>query len=103
MNILNTDILLDEEAFKIASQNFKKLADDMETLRKNVNQGLKDLETGFQTPAGKKYVQTFQSKLLDPVKNQVIVIEHVAENLIQAKTQYESVFDEYKQLNNSIK
>ena len=59
---------------------------------------LNDFKTGFDTPAGKKFYNSCASGLLTPINQQVIVIEHIADNLMQAKNIYAPVFDGYRDL-----
>lgn len=103
MNIFfPTDILLDDEVFMNASRQFEQLSKDIKNLEENVKKGLDNLQQGFQTPAGKKFVKSCEAYLLKPLKDQTIVIEHVSKNLATAKSKYETVFKEYKQLNDNI-
>lgn len=97
------DILLDDEKFKKASEQFAALADDMSKLRQDIDNLLKELESGFDTPAGRKFIKSCKSGLLQPMDDQAAVIKHVSDNLVQARAKYESVFIEFEALNNAIK
>ena len=66
----NTIILIDEEALNTAANRFR----------------------------GKKFYNSCASGLLTPINQQVIVIEHIADNLMQAKNIYAPVFDGYRDL-----
>lgn len=103
MNIyFPNDILLDEEAFINASKQLEQLSKDIKALEENVRKELGNLQQGFQTPAGEKFIESCETHLLKPLSDQTIVIEHVAKNLVTAKNKYETVFKEYKQLNDNI-
>lgn len=96
------DILLDEETFINASRQLEQLSKDMKNLEKDVKNGLENLQQGFQTPAGDKFIKFCRSHLLKPLRDQSLVIDHVSKNLSTAKNKYKTVFKEYQQLNNSI-
>ncbi len=97
------DILLDEDRFQTASDQLSGLSTDIKNLRKDINSLLGELEKGFDTPAGKKFINTCKDGLLRPMDDQAAVVKHVSDNLTMARNKYESVFTEYMQLNNLIK
>lgn len=97
------DILLDEDKFSAASQQLATLATDINQLKKDISTLLSELERGFDTPAGKKFIASCRNGLLQPMDDQAVVVKHVSDNLTMARNKYESVFAEYMQLNNSIK
>ena len=96
------NIVLDQEAFQNAASRLNTLAEDMNSLQSQIQSLLDGLRTGFATPAGEKFFQACGTTLLEPMKRQSIVIKHVSQNLQKANDAYQSVFDEYKSLNNSI-
>lgn len=96
------DILLNKEAFINASKQLEQLSKDIGNLEKDVKNGLENLQQGFQTPAGDKFIKSCESHLLEPLRDQSLVINHVSQNLSTAKNKYETVFKEYQQLNNNI-
>lgn len=100
---LTKDILLDSEEFKVASDQLSVLADDMSKLRQDIEKLLEELRTGFDTPAGHKFMDLCKKGLLQPMEDQALIIKHVSDNLNQARTKYESVFTEFQTLNNTIK
>lgn len=101
--ILGKDIVLDQEAFQKAAQDMSQLAGKLQQLREDIQQMLAKIKEGFNTPAGTKFIQSCESHLLQPLDDQKIVIDHVAENLNLCKTEYQSVFDGYRDLNTTIK
>ena len=96
------DILLDDDAFQTASGGLKDLSQDLEALRRDIEGLLTDLATGFGTPAGRKFIRSCKGNLLQPMTDLAAVILHVSDNLGQAKNMYQSIFDEFADLNNSI-
>jgi uncharacterized protein YukE len=96
------DIILDEEAFKTASDRLKILSDDMQKLKKRIETLMAELRKGFDTPAGEKFFELCGSNLIKPLDDQAHVIEHVAQNLQDARNSYSSVFYEYQTLNSAI-
>lgn len=101
--VFNKDILLDNEAFIVAAGRLDELSKNMQELRKEISNLLEELKVGFDTPAGKKIYNSCRNNLLQPMDDQVRVISHVSENLLNAKNSYQSVFNEFEALNNIIK
>lgn len=100
--ILGLEVLLDEDAFTEAARKMASLADRMDGLRNRINDLLGELHKGFQTPAGEKFFQACGSALLQPLDDQKRVINHVSENLRSAQQSYQSVFQEFRALNDQI-
>lgn len=96
------DIVLDQDAFQNAANRLDTLAGDMDALQSKIQGLLDDLRAGFATPAGDKFFQACGSTLLEPMKRQSAVIQHVSQNLRSANDAYKSVFEEYSNLNSSI-
>ena len=99
---LDKNFVIDEEAFERASERLLELSQDITALRNKVNQLLEDLKAGFDTPAGKKFFRSCGNTLIAPMDDQSRIIQHVAENLRIARAEYQSVFEEYRALNNAI-
>jgi uncharacterized protein YukE len=96
------DILIDEEAFIKASDDLAALSERLQKLHGDVDAMLKTLEKGWDTPAGKKFKNSCDAILIQPLKDQKAVLDHVAAVLKTSKTQYQSVFEAYRNLNNTI-
>lgn len=92
------DIMLDEENLTLIANECAELASDVRALRKEVLDMLNDLKTGFDTPAGRKFYDSCASGLITPLDQQAIVMDHIAENIKNAKNMYQPVFDEYRQI-----
>ena len=107
MSLINADftkdIILDDEAFNKAVARMEALATRISTLQSNITNRLDSLKSGFDTPAGEKFFAACGNKLLDPMKDQATIINHVSTNLKMAKTSYDSVFQEFSTLNNTIR
>lgn len=101
-SLIVKDIYLDEDAFQIAADEYAKLAEDMKNLRQKISGLLDGLREGFDTPAGKVFFEACGSNLLQPLDDQLRVLQHVSDNLRNAKQKYQSVFDEYKLLKNAF-
>lgn len=97
------DIILDDAAFEKAGQDFADLSTQLESLRTDIEALLTTLKSGFDTPAGRKFIQSCEENLLTPLDQQKIVLEHISSTLSQAKDQYAAVFTEYEKLNNNIR
>ena len=102
MAFLNIDVILDEEAFDQASAEFTKLLEDMNALRSDIDTMLNDLETGFNTTAGRKFISSCKDNLITPMEQQAATLEFSATTLKKARQEYEPVFDGYKALNSEI-
>ncbi len=97
------DMVLDQERLNAASKQFTKLSDDMKDLRKDIDKLLEELSVGYNTTAGRKFIEVCRKDLLDPMNDQADVIQHVAENLLLARNCYKSVFTEYESINRFIR
>ena len=98
----NKTMVIDEEAFTKASADFKGLADKIRGLQNDINEMLTDIKNGFDTSAGRKFIKACEGTLLEPLERQRIVVDHIADNLNMAKSSYQSVFDEYREVTNSM-
>jgi hypothetical protein len=102
MDVLVKDVVIDEDAFNAAVQEFSSLSNRLSELRRAIDSTLDGLTKGFDTPAGRKLVAAYKDTLVAPLDDQRLVIDHVSENLKYAKQAYSSVFDEYNRLNSTI-
>lgn len=100
--MFNKDILLNDEAFDKAVEDFKALSVSLQELRGKVESMMKTLETGFNTPAGRKFIRSCQDNLFQPLDDQKLVLEHICESLESVKDTYAPVFTEYDELTKSI-
>lgn len=101
--IFRQDIVLDESAFNKASSDFDTLGSDLKKLRDEIEDMLEELKEGFDTPAGRKFINSCKKNLIEPLDQQKLVIEHVSQNIRTAKDKYSSVFEDYRSLNSLIK
>lgn len=101
--VFRYDIVLDQEAFNKAISDFSTLSTRLEKLRADIEDILETLETGFDTPAGRKFINSCKSNLIKPMNDQKLVIDHIFEALTESQKAYESVFSEYQDLNSTIK
>lgn len=101
--VLGQDIVLDQDVFQKTSDELTRLSGELVSLRKDIRGMLDQLLTGFDTPAGHKLVASCENHLLSSLDDQKLVLDHVANNLILSKNKYQTVFDDYEELNNTIK
>lgn len=99
----NPNLVIDDEAFSKASEDFEALCARIDKLSSEINTMMSGLETGFNTTAGRKFVNSCKNNLIQPINDQKAVIHHISETLGQVKTKYEPVFTEYEALNTAIK
>lgn len=95
-------ILLDDAKLSEAAIKMTQIASDMTDLKKQIQGLLENMKSGYNTPAGRKFQEVCSTGLLQLFDDQIAVINHVAENLNTAKNEYQSVFDEYRALNNIL-
>ena len=100
--IFNKDIVLDEEAFDSAVKDFEDLGVRLENLRKEIDQTLETLQTGFDTPAGRKFITSCRNNLIKPLEDQGAVLQHISNTLQQSRQEYSTVFREYAALQTTI-
>lgn len=100
--MLIKDIYLDEAAFQAAADEYAELTEDMKNLRQRISKLLDGLREGFDTPAGKVFFESCGSNLLQPLDDQLRVLQHVSDNLRNSKQKYQSVFEEYKLLKSAF-
>jgi len=99
---LRHNILLDQDAFNRASDDFDQLSRDLEALRNRLNDMLNTLSTGFNTPAGHLFRQSCENNLMRPMNDQRLAINQIARILRDSRNDYQTVFNAYNTLNNSI-
>ncbi len=100
--LFSDDIILDEEAFKKASTDLDALSERLNKLNGEIEDMLKLLEKGFNTPAGRKFIKACQNNLRQPMKDQKAVLEHISQTLKDVSSKYDAVFTEYTNLNSAI-
>jgi len=94
---IKKDIVIDEEAFDRAVSQFQELCEDINKLLVDVGDMLTVLVRGYDTPAGKKFINACRIHVLSPILEQEKIINQIAKSLIIAKDGYRSVFEEYRQ------
>lgn len=96
------DIVLDEEAFDRAIEDFAALSEQLKQLRTDIEEMLNGLKEGFNTPAGVKFINSCEKNLYEPLDAQKLVLDHISSTLSESKQAYSSVFSEYESLKNTI-
>lgn len=102
MELFTKNILLDQDAFQTASAKLDQLVADIKSLRSDIEDMLDDLQTGFDSDAGRKFVSAVEGHLLTPLEQQQLTIEFTAGVLKQVIGTYEPSFTQFKVLNDSI-
>lgn len=100
--LFSKDIVLDQEAFAAAISSFNALTQDLESLRADINAQLEILAVGYNTTAGRKFIETCRGTILRILKEQYDIVEHVSANLQSANNEYEQVFTAYNAMNNKL-
>lgn len=97
------DLIIDEEAFDKAVEDFSQLSSKLQALRTDVEEIVNGLKTGFDTPAGRLFINSCEKNLFEPLDAQKIVLDHISSSLKEARQTYSSVFDEYDSFQTTIK
>lgn len=100
--VFGEDIVLDEDAFTQAAEDFRALGNQLQELRGKIEGMLEILKTGFDTPAGIKFINSCEANLFAPLDAQKLVIDHISETLLLSKQSYDSVFRQYEALQSAI-
>lgn len=100
--IFAQDIVLDEEAFNTAVTEFAELSGKLQKLRNDIEDMLNTLKDGFDTPAGRKFLNACESNLFMPLDDQKLVLDHISSTLASSRQAYQSVFREYESLQAAI-
>lgn len=100
--VFSQDIVLDEEAFDKAIEDFASLSEQLKQLRTEIEDALNGLKNGFNTPAGVKFINSCEKNLYEPLDAQKLVLDHISSTLAESKQAYSSVFAEYEDLKNAI-
>lgn len=101
--VFNRDIVLDEEAFEQAMADFEDLSGKLQSLRDEIDRTLETLQTGFDTPAGRKFVTSCRNNLIKPLEDQRDVLNHISDTLQRSRQEYSTVFREYESLQTTIR
>jgi len=100
---LGYSILLDQTEFNKATTDLDQLCQDLTGLHGKVVGMLDTLEKGWDTPAGCLFLKSCETNLLEPLDRQRLVLDHISKTLRDSSTKYQSVFQAYQELNNSIR
>ena len=101
--VFNQDMVLDQDAFDRAAADFEDLRERIQRLRDEVDQALADLQTGFDTPAGRKFVTSCRNNLIKTLEEQRDVLNHISETIRSSNLEYSTVFHEYEALQTTIR
>ena len=101
-SVFSKDIVIDDTAFETAAKDFEALGDRISALSVRIDDLLTALKAGFNTPAGATFIRSCENNLRQPIEDQKVVITHISETLRDVKQMYQSVFDEYRELNNMM-
>lgn len=102
---LTYDIVLDDDAFRTASEEMAALKVRTGELKARMERMYTDLTGALDTPAGKQVEFTAKEVLIEPIDSLLLVIEHISATLneIMGTGYYKDVFIKFEQLNQNIK
>lgn len=101
--VFSQDMILDQDAFDAAATDFENLGIRLENLRGEIDEMLRTLKDGFNTPAGNKFISSCEKSLLKPLEDQKLVLEHISQTLSESKNAYSTVFQAYDALQTTIR
>ena len=75
----------------------------LRNLRDEIDRTLQTLQSGFDTPAGRKFVTSCRNNLIKSLENQRDVLKHISDTLQRSRQEYSAVFQEYESLQTTIR
>jgi WXG100 family type VII secretion target len=87
------DLLVNRDAFSQASRDLQAKCQELRTLRTNINASFDQLRIDWDTDAGRKFFERFESILLKNLEDYSNVFEYMSKNLTIASQRYEEVFN----------
>jgi hypothetical protein len=99
------DIVLDDAAFKTASEEMAALKTRTEELKIKLEGMCTELTTALNTPAGKAVELVAKEVLIKPIEDLLLIIQHISETLTEIIDidHYKDVFIKFEELNESVK
>ena len=86
------DLLLSKDAFTQASRELQTKCEELKTLRANIKASFEQLRIDWDTDAGRKFFERFESDLMKNLEDYSKVFEYMSKNLSTASAKYEEVF-----------
>lgn len=91
-------LYLDRDALDTAKTNYSTYSEDMKNLKKELEDAINDIRSGWKSDAGDAFFKKFDDEWEKNFTDYINVIEHMSSNMEIAKTNYQAVFDEADQL-----
>ena len=98
-------VRLDEQAFCQAAEDMEDLLDRTRKLKTKLEEMYHSLTHALDTPAGHQLEFVSKKKLITPVEDMILVIQHTSQtvNMLIGKSgttgvYYDKIFSEYKEL-----
>jgi len=85
-------LLLNLEALSSASTQLSNCQQAMDTLRNNIISSFEQLRVEWRSDAGDSFFASFERELLDNLRDHVVVLQHMSQNLNMAHDKYQDVF-----------
>lgn len=92
-------LYLDKDALDTAKSNYSTYAQDMQSLKTNLESAVNEIRSGWITDAGDAFFKKFDDEWKKNFDDYINVIEHMSSNMQIAKDKYQAVFDEADNLN----
>lgn len=86
------DLYLDQSAFSTGKSKIDEQRELLLMLRGQIDRSFERLRKEWDSDAGKKFFERFQSDLLDNLDKYAIVFGYISENLSTSSQKYEEVF-----------
>lgn len=101
MAFLFHDIVLDDTAFKTASDDMASLKQQAANLKTRLEKMYEDVTSALDTSAGDEIQFTAKNVLLQPIEDMSAVIQHISDtlNTIIGTGYYKDIFVKFEELN----
>lgn len=86
------DLYLDQDAFIQAEKILEEKSAELEMLLSSIAASFEQLRSDWDSDAGKKFFERFESDLIKNLKDHAKVFAHMSKNLSIASQKYEEVF-----------
>lgn len=100
--LFERDIQISEEALESAYQSLQTAAQECNALALDIRNALENLQSGWRTPAGQRFAASAQG-CIAYLQDSAAALSYIGRNLHSAKSAYESVFEEYKAFDRTIR
>lgn len=102
---ISQDIMINDGAFILATQNVEALQTRIETFKETLENLYDKMVSSLDTPAGVAFDTISKDVIMEPILNMEIIVGRISEliDTIRDEDYYRDVFIKFEELNDSIK